>query len=803
MSRENSIKKYKPPQFFLIIAFGLMMFSCNTTKYLQDDEVFLKKNEIHFQAAEKIKKKKKLESDLLSIVQQKPNSNFFLINRRWFYYHSRKKKREKRNARRLIAEFPSIYNVAAAQETAESMISLLAQKGYYNAEVDFETSIKRRKATVSYLVNLGDLFTVDTIKFISKDTSIQKILNEISPNTVFKKGEPVSNQLFEAEKQRIRDHLRNKGYRDFYSNYIDQLSTKTDSSKTKSLDLSLEIFPISDSINHRVYTVGDIRVYPFYNPVNTTEILFDTLIGDLIFHYPQNLENPVRPDVIARRIFLKKGELYSQNNYNKTVQNLGELGIFKFANLDEKVIDDSTSVINIWIYLPPNQRRSIGGNLEYKNTSFSEASISGDNFHGIEASLSYQDKNALGGSELFNANLGFGIQFGRSGDENLINTYDINPQFDLSIPKFRDLFGFVRFMNNLGVFSDPFYNSLLENATSRLSLGLNWSQRRDFWGYFSTDLSLGYEIQNNPDRRYFVKQLGLNIFQPNVGFRGQEIFEENPFLERTFNRPQLFTGLLIRDFSFSFAGRNPLKKSSWRLFFNAELSGSEALLVNTVANQFRTENRDTFQLLGLNFAQFGRLDLDARYYKFIGQQRSLAFRLNTGVAFPFGTSTDVPYVKQFLAGGPNSVRAWRVRELGPGSYKDPRTFPEYRENQQPFYQTGDFKFIFSAEYRFLFFKLFGFDWEGALFLDGGNVWTLKKDPDRPGSELSTRFLRQIALGTGSGLRINFEYFILRFDLGYKLRNPYTNPEGSYWATQELREFRLKGINYNLAVGYAF
>ena len=116
---------------------------------------------------------------------------------------------------------------------------------------------------------------------------------------------------------------------------------------------------------------------------------------------------------------------------------------------------------------------------------------------------------------------------------------------------------------------------------------------------------------------------------------------------------------------------------------------------------------------------------------------------------------------------------------------------------------GDFKLIFNAEYQFLLFRYFGFDWKGALFLDGGNVWTLKTDPDRPGSKLTTDSWRQIALGTGAGIRVDFRYFILRFDFGYKLRNPYPNPEGSYWATQEFRELGFRGINSNLAVGYAF
>ncbi|MEM1122785.1 MAG: BamA/TamA family outer membrane protein, partial [Bacteroidota bacterium] len=336
-----------------------------------------------------------------------------------------------------------------------------------------------------------------------------------------------------------------------------------------------------------------------------------------------------------------------------------------------------------------------------------------------------------------------------------------------------------------------------------LSLGLNCSNWVGFGGFFPPEFSVVYYVRKNPTRLYFIKQLGINVFQPTIGPDGIEIFAENPFLERTFNRNQLFTGILIREFSLDFAGRGTNNNSSWRLLFNSEVSGAEALLVHGIANQFRTEKKNDLRISELEFAQFGRFDLDGRFFNYLSPTRSFAFRLNAGIAFPFGTSQDVPYVKQFFAGGPNSIRAWRVRELGPGSYRDPATFPEYRENLTPFYQTGDFKFVFSAEYRYLLFRFYGFDWFGSVFLDGGNVWTIKEDPNRPGSGLTTRFWREIALGTGTGISIDFSYFIRRLDLGYKLRNPYPNPLGSYWAGQEFRELGFRGINYNLGVGRAF
>ncbi len=783
----------------------LLLFSCNTTKYLQEEEAFLKKNKIKFESTEAIRKKKRLRERLFSVAQslQKPNDKVFGINRRWFFYKTKDPEgtsKFKNLIRRMFAEVPSVYEKDLAEQTRQRMVNLLYEEGYYDATVHYQTEIKNKKAAITYSIQSNDLYTVDTIVFVSRDSNIQKVLNEISSKTVFQKGEPVSNQLYKAEQERITLHLKNIGYREFILNYFDQLSA--DSSGTSELKLQLEVFPVNDTTNHKIYRVGEIYVYPSYYP--NAGPLRDSIIEGLHFLTPDGTFE-VRPDIILKRIYLKKGQLYSQENYHKTIRNLGELGVFKFANINDQVNKDSSDLIDFKIYLPPSKKLVLGGDIEIKNTFFSEATLASGNFIGGELSLSYKDRNLLGGAEEFDANFSIGGEFGTTGIQRIFNTYDINPQFGLSIPKFSDPLRFVKLLNDIGIFTDRFYNSLLENANTRINLGLHWSNRRDYWGFFSGNVSLGYEIQNNPNRRYYVNQFGLNIFNPNVpkNSRGEEIFQEIPFLERSFNNPQLFTGLFIKDFGFAFSGRNNRNNDTWRFFLNSEVSGLEVLGVNALYNEFKKEGKDTFQLFGLDYAQFVRLDLDGRYYKYISNRQSFAFRLNTGIAIPFGFSPDVPYVKQFYAGGPNSVRAWRIRELGPGSYQDPSTFPEYRESTQPFYQTGDFKFIFSAEYRFKLFKIYALDLEGAFFLDGGNVWTLKKDPSRPGAELSARFLRQIALGTGIGFRMDFDYFKLSLDLGYKIRNPYPNPEGSYWAYQRWRELKLRGINWNLAVGYPF
>ena len=786
-----------------LLACLLWLSSCGTTKYLTEEQAFVKKNTITIDSDAKVKKQKQLEGNLLNIVIQKPNTRFLgLFNRRWFYYRQLKKGKLKED-KRTIYEVPSVYDTTLTNKTTKAMQNYLEERGYFNPTVTYETTIKNKQSYTNYIVRPGTLYLVDTIRYISPDTSIQRILDEISPLSVLQKGQPVANQLYEQEKRRITSHLRNNGYREFYINYIDQLAS--DTTGRHLLDLSLTVFPQGNEEPHQQYTIDNVNIYPYFAPyTDTAPVLMDTVIGGVHFYYPQADKFPIKPEVILKRIFLKKGDLYSQENFNKTVRNLGALGIFKFANINDQVSQDSSNKIDFNIYLPANKKLVLGVDVEIKNTFFSESSITSGNFLGGALNFSYRNRNLLRGAEDLQFSFGIGGEFRGGTNSPIFRSFDINPQIDLNIPKFSDPLGLVQLFNNIGIFGDPFYKSLLENATTRVSFGLNWTRQQDFWGFFSGDLSLGYELKNNPTRKYSVNQFGINLFNPNVGEAGRPIFESNPFLERSFNNKQLFTGLLFKEFGLVFSDRVKRNNDTWRFQFNFEQSGAEVQLANIIYNEFQSERNDTFKLFNLDYAKFFKMELDGSYYIFLRTGHTLALRANAGYAQPYGSSADVPYIKQFFAGGPTSIRAWKIRELGPGAYQDPSTFPIYSENSTPFYQTGDIKFIFSAEYRFKMFKLYALDLEGAVFLDGGNVWTLRADASRPGAEFNiASFWDQIALGTGVGFRMDFDYFKLALDLGYRVRNPYENAEGSHWAYLRWRELKLRGINYNLSVGYPF
>jgi outer membrane protein assembly factor BamA len=278
--------------------------------------------------------------------------------------------------------------------------------------------------------------------------------------------------------------------------------------------------------------------------------------------------------------------------------------------------------------------------------------------------------------------------------------------------------------------------------------------------------------------------------------RFDSIFGQNEFLKLSFGN-QLFTGFFLRSFTYTYSSRANRFGERWFFRLNTDVSGLEEFLLNRLWSIPFGKQRWTIS--DLAFSQYIRLDVNGSYSRDFTNSLTGIVRLGAGLATHYGDTREVPYVKQFFIGGPSSIRAWQIRELGPGGYVelDPACdcpVPAV----QPFYQTADFRFEFNGELRFPLFW-----WvKGAVFVDGGNVWTLKSDPQRPGAQLRWDAYKNIAIGTGFGLRFDFDYFVFRFDWGLKLRRPYSTSTIGHWVDWTGASWK-EISNFNLAVGYPF
>ncbi len=772
--------------------------SCGTNKYLEPGQTYLQKNKVQFEAPKKIKNQRAIKYDLSTIYKQNPNEKSLRLfrTRLWFYYkfsNSKKSSKFRNWVKRVIAEPPAIYSEELADATAQTMQYFMQNQGYYDAEVTFKPVHKKKTTSVVYTVKPNDLYTIDSLKFVSKDEQIQRILNDISDKSFLKHGREVSNSLFDKEKERIKKTIKNLGYAYFDHNFIDPAGY-VDTSKHL-VDVVYEVLPLKDGKPHPIYRIGSIDVIPRYNPADQTT-LKDTIINGLNFHIDP-VKPFLKPQTVAKAILLRPGELFKNDNLDRTNQSLANLEIYKFISVKPTIDSLDPGLLNFEIRLTPKKRMVLGWDIEANTSNYSNSTNNSPvSLLGVAARSSYKNRNLFRNATTLTAEFLAGTELNFS-DSFSIWSVDIQANFEIFIPKYKGVTGFWKGLNALGIVSDNFFTRLKEKAKTRISFNYNKFSTVNYYRYNSFNTTLGFDLQLSASDRIRVNTTGINYFLPQTEPAFEDIIAGDQFLQRSITK-QFFTGLLFRDLRFTHAGKSNRFGESWFFTAAAELSGAEVLAINSIYNRVAKKS-GSFTIGDVDFEQFWRLELDGRYYRKFSSRYSVATRLNIGIAQPFGPYSPVtPYVKQFTIGGPNSIRAWSLRELGPGSYFDPTL------TQTIFYQAADFKLEFSFEYRFDLFSFF----EGALFLDGGNIWSLNKNDDRGAdARLSTDFYKQLALGTGAGLRIDIKYAILRFDLGLKMRKPFLNPDipdDSFWLIKDWK--RLKNsdlLNLNLAIGYSF
>jgi len=807
-----------------VITVGILLFlcsSCGVNKYLGQDDYLITNNKVILEDTEnKIKEKSELKYELSTLISQKPNGRFLLFFKpklRW--YLNAKPESEVQTKfnhwfRRKFMEPPVLYKREVMYETAQDMQNYLYNKGYFDVKVLPSNSLRKgKKATINYKVIPGDLYTVDTLILESKDPVIDSLIPWLSENTILTNGAPIDVSLYNKEVSRITDTLRNNGYAFFYPNYIKTLESDTTGWGT-SLTIYDEIIKPFDEWRHRAVNIGSINVYSNFNGELGVPHR-DTLIDGL--HYRTVDKNiGIKPKVIRRNVFFNEGELFDQSKLNLTNKQLTALGIYKFVNIRTSKSTNPVGFIDIDIILSKQKKQFIDYETDINNSE-RPLTDSRSIFLGTGANVSYLNRNLFGGAERVGLTLEGGVEFNLTDPSRLINSLDLLARLDVQLPEYIDVPGTWKLLS-LAKFGDwsllkpSFLKSLKDDGIPIGSLSYNSFIFRDFYGYNSIDASWSYDLKKSARAKYSIKTVGLTLFQSETQEAFEPILISNTFLEESLGS-RLFTGFLYSDFNYLWTSEQSVLGETWQFRFNHEVSGLETLLANKLFNK----GRGRFDLPGdLEFAHFTSVDVDLRYFKEFKDGNVLALRTEIGVATPFSNlSESVPFVKQFFVGGPNSIRSWFIRELGPGEFFIPENIepPFFIVNEPPFFQTGDFKFAFNLEYRFKFIPFFQMD--GALFLDGGNIWTLKEDPQRPGSQLLWRsrivdgvtigdnFIDQIALGTGAGIRIDFTYVIFRFDVGLKTRSPFVNDTGSRWYFDQWGTDITGLLNYNIALGHPF
>ncbi|OWY19143.1 hypothetical protein C7N43_01770 [Sphingobacteriales bacterium UPWRP_1] len=790
-----------------LLYLALVLGSCSNVKHLPQGKSLYTATSIHIDPTAQITDKYTVKKDLYALSRPKPNKKMMGVLRFKLSVYTQTKNKKKGFGKWLnekIGEPPVLLDTALLERTKRNMQQYMFNHGYFNNAVSFTTEEKNRRSQVTYNVTAISPYKVKNIYYPS-DTidTINSLVRNMQPQALIKPGHEFNVDKLQAEINRIAYELHCKGYYDLISK---DLFFELDSTQgTRTIDVYLKVKPPATGGKHKSYTINNVYVFPDYEVGKPPAAYTDTLQVNN-FHYIASNKNRFNPNTITGVLLLKKGDLYSQKNWEYSLNHLLGLGVFKFVNVKFEKADTSANnpMLDCRILLTPARRMGISGEVELNNRA--QQSVLGaatSSLLGTAATLSYKNKNLLGGAEAFSFTLFTGLELNPQNrksaitDNALINTLNLSGELQLAVPKFIVPF---KLQNQSRYF--------LPKTNIRLSA--SYLRRINFYTLNSFNINFGYDWNENSRKRHLFNPVSASLLSlRNKEAAFEEQLAQNSFLRRSFEE-QIIAG---SNYTYIYNTQNISQAVNF-IYFKAgfDLAGNTLYAADRLLKVSGAINKDKqVKILGSSYAQYARAEFDIRHYNLLSRGNSLVSRFNVAVGVPYGNSAVLPYVKQYFVGGPNSVRAFRIRSIGPGSfgaYAVPDTIVI-----DEFDRTGDIKIEANLEWRFPIVSML----KGALFTDLGNIWTLRSetsgtDPDtgepivtRPGGRFGFgTFWSQIAIGTGAGIRLDFSYFVMRFDLGVPIHNPSLS-NSEQWPVKNMfeKKWLRSNTNLNLAIGYPF
>ncbi|MFD1631949.1 BamA/TamA family outer membrane protein [Pseudopedobacter beijingensis] len=668
-----------------------------------------------------------------------------------------------------LGEAPRLLDSSLIDVSRLQLQKFLKTKGFLNATVTNEVEIVNKKAKIIFNAKQGEEFVIRNIEFAIKDPQISNLyLSNRDKFTKLKPGHRLDEDSISYERDQIYGVMKKNGYYDFVRQYVRaKIDTNLNSNRA---DIELEILNPGDS-THQKYKLDN--TYIRIQPTNAilTGLKPDTLRIDSQYKF-FDYSRFFKPQKISNYIFLKNGSLYNLEDVELTTQRLFDLNVFKSVTVDfAKKKDEPNTLIGL-VDMIPLKRKSNRLDGEYNFNS----SISG-----VNAGLTYQNKNMFGGAEIFEVKLRGGFQFdknikGSISERLLSSDYQIGAS--LNFPRL----------------ITPFRTSFVgRSGIPRTRIGVNYQIYNLKESYLRRVLgtNLTYDWTETKYKIHSFTPLNIQYVQGRISKELQDYLEGqgNSFFLSTL-RSQLVSSM-IYNYTYNLTRLNTLSNFT---FFNGilEVGGNAAALAS---NLFDRSNPDKTNrtILGVPYYQFVRVETDARFYKSLGGDQQLIARLNPGMGYYYGNVAALPFDKQFFAGGSSGIRAWQARTLGPGNYNR-ASLPDSaaRLKLRNLDQLGDVKLEGNLEYRFkILDDFFGSKLKGATFVDFGNTWRIKEDPQFPGSQFQLKKLwDQVAIGTGVGLRFDVSFFVFRLDAGIKVKDPQFNGKNQ-WITRYYFNDNLK------------
>lgn len=679
---------------------------------------------------------------------------------------------------RAPGEAPVIYDSALVRETVRQMQYYIFSKGFFHASVRPTTDTTGKKIRVRYEVHEGDPHRIYDIQYRIDDPQVASLVKSNLKESSLKVNERYDLDKLSEERERITKLLKNNGYFDFTRQYIFYNVDTTAKAEKVAIDV---IIKNPKEGNHIQYTIDSI--FFEMNIVNQLsaerDTLADTLTHGIFYTFSKK---DFSQKILKYKLRFKPGEFYSQKKVQETQNQLASLDMYKFININfVKNQDTSIHSLNAYVRTSPFNKYQISDEW---GVNVGQGFIPGP-----YASLTFKDRNVFRGFEIFEASLRFSMEAvypqNRANEQDKpILMKEYGGTVSLTFPQI--LFpGFEKKVHHY-------------NPKTRIQLGYNFVNRPEYTRSMLRSV-LSYNWQRSIHRQYNINLLDINII--NTQRIDQDFKDRLLRLDSLGNKLIVsFNNSIVTSFNTYFLyNNNDLNNTRKRSKYFKPYFEVGGNMINALSRWVTREPGNKF--LGLQYFEFFKLSADYRIYLPAGRKNTYAMRFYGGYARPYGTSAQngtlvLPYEKYFFAGGSSSIRAWKPRRLGPGSFKD--TVRGYL-----YEQPGQIIFEANQEFRFDMIRFV----EGALFVDAGNVWTIREDPGRPGSQFRLdSFLKQIAVGAGFGFRLDFTFLILRFDIGTKIWDPGEPPSNRFVGKYLLKNplgGRPGQTVFNIGIGYPF
>ncbi len=722
----------------------MILAGCSATRYLNEDQALVKK--VRLKGVDK-----DLKEDALMYVQQdiRPNSR---VNLALYNFLNTSNGRYRTGRVRNIGEAPHLLDSSLVDISSREIGKFLAYKGFFNARVKSEVKVKNKKAYITFIADEGQSFSIRNFTYMIQDTAVRRVYETNRARfTKIRSGNRYDADSVMNDINGTYNLMKENGYYDFLKQYIHvDLDSNLYSNR---VDLKLNIYNPPGKTSHPLYYINNKTTIDIRNSNGRMRnIIPDSGVIDSQYHF-RDYSHRFNFKPLSRYIFLDYGDKYNVSKENLTYDRLYELNVFRNLKIEYEKDPDSSS-LNVNIEATPLKRMSNRVEGEYTFNS-------GRN--GFNIGNTFTNRNLFGGAEQLNIKLRYGALFD-SGDGRKLWGQVFNRDFqigaNLVIPTLLVPFNIpskietgiphTTFSSSLQIFDQPgaFRNRLFIN-----SMTYDWLQDRNKL-HSLTPVNIEYrDGKLDPGFRDSLRTLGYEAY---IRTNDRQYFNMGSQYSFTYNADKLN---LYTDF-FYFRGL-------------ADVGGNTLGLLTNVF-KFHKDSTGSRTFFGLRYLQYAKTELDFRLYRHFGGERQLIARINPGIAYPYGNTDELPFERNFYAGGSTGVRAWQARTLGPGNYNR-SSIPneDTRKNLTYLDQFGEIKLEGNIEYRFKLLNSFlGSKLKGATFTDFGNVWRLRQTADVPSGEFKfDKFLNQVALGVGAGLRFDVQYFVFRFDVGAKVRDP--------------------------------